>query len=239
MSKKLVGNDLWNAPDIEKRNADVIRLYESDRLSLEKIGNIYAASYKSIRRILVENKIPIRQGAVSESKTLAPQQRIEAEKRIASGHKTCRLCGKLLPFSDFNKSKINLDRRQSQCKNCVHNAKMLRKHNMTLAEYNVMLQNQNNGCAICECTAEHPNNIGNRWLCIDHCHKTNKVRGLLCNIHNLLLGHANDDPIILRKTADYAEKHRLLHAISQPLTLSLLFSTSLHDRTARSALTSH
>lgn len=42
---------------------------------------------------------------------------------------------------------------------------------------------------------------------VDHCHATKKVRGLLCRKCNLALGHANDDPLILRRLATYLEIH--------------------------------
>ncbi len=41
---------------------------------------------------------------------------------------------------------------------------------------------------------------------VDHCHKTLKVRGLLCQECNLSLGLARDNPETLRRLADYLEK---------------------------------
>jgi hypothetical protein len=44
-------------------------------------------------------------------------------------------------------------------------------------------------------------------LVIDHCHKTGKVRGLLCRECNLLLGQAKDSPEILLGAMQYLENH--------------------------------
>ena len=44
-------------------------------------------------------------------------------------------------------------------------------------------------------------------LCIDHDHNTGRVRGCLCDNCNKALGHAKDDPLLLRKLADYLEVH--------------------------------
>src|SRR5215831_4559704 len=43
-----------------------------------------------------------------------------------------------------------------------------------------------------------------RWgIMFDHCHKTGKFRGWLCYSCNTILGHADDNPEILRKLIDY------------------------------------
>jgi hypothetical protein len=58
---------------------------------------------------------------------------------------------------------------------------------------------QNGACSICKIVTD---------LEVDHCHKTGKVRELLCRRCNRqVLGFANHDPELLRRAASYLEKH--------------------------------
>ena len=83
-------------------------------------------------------------------------------------------------------------------------ARMLRQYNITLERFNELLKNQGNACAICG-----RNSTDKRvFPHVDHCHETNAVRGLLCTNCNFLIGHAGDDPAILRKAASYLSKRR-------------------------------
>jgi hypothetical protein len=67
--------------------------------------------------------------------------------------------------------------------------RMKREYGITTKDYEAMVEAQNNECAICFASGEQERNSK---LVIDHCHASGKVRGLLCNKCNLLLGHAND-----------------------------------------------
>jgi hypothetical protein len=42
-------------------------------------------------------------------------------------------------------------------------------------------------------------------VCVDHNHETHKLRGVLCRTHNLGLSFFGDDPVLLRRAADYLE----------------------------------
>jgi hypothetical protein len=77
----------------------------------------------------------------------------------------------------------------------------LKRYGLTHHAYEVLLSQQNGVCAIC---GNYPAN-GKR-LAVDHCHKSEKVRGLLCGKCNTGLGQFNEDPITLRVAVDYLER---------------------------------
>lgn len=54
-------------------------------------------------------------------------------------------------------------------------------------------------CQVCS------RSVGERGLVVDHCHRTGKVRGLLCQMCNLALGKMEDNAIAIRRLADYLE----------------------------------
>ena len=55
---------------------------------------------------------------------------------------------------------------------------------------------------LCEICGEKANG---KALAVDHCHRTNKLRGLLCENCNNGLGRFKDSPSLLRKAASYLE----------------------------------
>lgn len=56
----------------------------------------------------------------------------------------------------------------------------------------------------CEVCGQPPNGMG--ALHLDHCHTTKAFRGWLCQSCNIILGNASDDPVLLRKLADYLDR---------------------------------
>jgi hypothetical protein len=66
------------------------------------------------------------------------------------------------------------------------------------AFYEARMEVQAGKCLICG---------ANERLVIDHNHKTGLMRGLLCYKHNTALGLFQDNPILLRRAADYLESH--------------------------------
>lgn len=62
-------------------------------------------------------------------------------------------------------------------------------------------------CPICD-TADPKHSVPSKNWHVDHDHSTGKLRAILCWRCNLMLGQASDNPEILRKGAEYLEKHK-------------------------------
>jgi len=85
----------------------------------------------------------------------------------------------------------------------VKKHKLKSKYGLTMDEFHAMLEEQHNKCAICL----EP--VGKRRLCVDHCHKTNMVRGLICNNCNHVLGNSKEKIEVLQRTILYIIRYIL------------------------------
>ena len=125
----------------------------------------------------------------------------------------CPQCGLDKPPKDFPRHRGSKRGRHTYCKPC-HNARTkaykLAKHggekNYLLAHrYDIrpetvrnLRERQRDLCAICR--AIEPKHV-------DHCHRTRRVRGLLCFNCNQGLGRFDDDVQALRRAIDYLLAH--------------------------------
>lgn len=78
---------------------------------------------------------------------------------------------------------------------------------MPMDVYQHLFVAQKGLCAICLREERSMRGGKVKWLAVDHDHKTNVVRGLLCEACNTTLGKMDDDPARLRAAADYLEKN--------------------------------
>ena len=87
--------------------------------------------------------------------------------------------------------------------------KIKKKYGMSKDEWYWMYKEQGGRCRMCKKEIEsHNNGVGPSTVtaCVDHDHKTDRVRGILCSSCNLLLGYANDDVNLLRLGIIYLEE---------------------------------
>ena len=81
------------------------------------------------------------------------------------------------------------------------------KFGITLDQFTEMKTAQRGLCAICEQPETATRGGKVRELCVDHCHKTGKVRGLLCKSCNIALGEMRDSATRFRAAAIYLDTH--------------------------------
>lgn len=80
-------------------------------------------------------------------------------------------------------------------------------YGITYADKMLMLEQQGNRCPIC-----HTSNPGKRGWVVDHCHRFGKIRAILCDTCNKMLGFAKDHPITMLAGMQYLIKHQFFPA---------------------------
>jgi len=129
--------------------------------------------------------------------------------------KICSKCSVEKDISDFGRRTRNRDGYNGVCKKCRYcykysekykrsalNTKLKADYGITLREYDEMLEEQKGVCAICG----NPQPPKFFRLAVDHCHKTGKVRGLLCQSCNGMLGLAKDNIEVMLNAIKYLSK---------------------------------
>ncbi len=124
--------------------------------------------------------------------------------------KKCCRCGKIKSQDEFNLRGKSPDGLAARCMECYtlyqREDRSHKNYGITEVQYNLMLKSQNGVCKICK-QPETVKQYGKvRRLSVDHCHKTNKVRGLLCLRCNTLLAHVENRPEILEAIPKYLQK---------------------------------
>ncbi len=143
--------------------------------------------------------------------------------------KQCQKCKQVLSADQFHRKPGTSDGLQSFCKSCQkewqrqHRRRklaenpewethqhLMKTYGISYETYQAMEVAQNHKCAICG--SEDPKTrkrIGatRSRFCVDHDHKTGKIRALLCAKCNRGIGLLGDDPIRLEAAAKYLREH--------------------------------
>lgn len=142
----------------------------------------------------------------------SPEDHVMADRQLApvgafrqlSPTKRCAMCGDTKAVDDFHRS--GKRGRHSYCKPCLLSrprerkktdrteANLQRRYGLSVDLRNAMLSRQGGVCAICR---QPPARI-----CVDHCHSSGAVRGILCHPCNVKLA-AVDDAAFLAAALTY------------------------------------
>lgn len=146
----------------------------------------------------------------------------------SSNTRVCNTCKLALPVEDFYLHKQGRTiHRVKMCKACALKRRaekyvteegqrawkaafLKNTYGITLADYERRLNAQGGVCDLCGCAETRlvKRTKQPQLLCVDHCHTTGAVRGLLCHNCNAGLGRFKDDPERLQLAISYLEKHQ-------------------------------
>jgi hypothetical protein len=134
-----------------------------------------------------------------------PNHRDDLERRLATGMKTCTVCGETQPFSEFarTQSSKSKDGFRSRCKQCDTAAYRQRKYGISREAFAAMLAEQDYSCAACGVPVDESSPL-------DHCHLSGQVRAILCFDCNTTLGRFNEDARRLQGLLTYLKVTRQL-----------------------------
>lgn len=133
--------------------------------------------------------------------------------------KRCRACSAYLPLDSFSIHDKKTGRHATICKECdkkradawskahperravVYRTRHLKRtYGISDTDYATLLNEQGGKCAICG-VPEQETTI--KRLCVDHCHSTRRIRGLLCTKCNQAIGLLDHDLDTLARAAKY------------------------------------
>jgi hypothetical protein len=110
----------------------------------------------------------------------------------------CKVC-------ELNKQKQMRRNRPIEYKQKDKNKRIKKEYGIDLKEYDELEKAQEYKCAICK----NLRGLSRFGLHIDHCHKTGKIRGLLCQSCNMGLGNFKDNPSLLLKAVEYLNENKV------------------------------
>lgn len=99
-----------------------------------------------------------------------------------------------------NKEKRKENRQTPKAAKKSRKKHRLKKYGISLEEWNLMRENQGYKCYICK---THESECQQNTLCVDHCHDSGNVRGLLCHSCNRGIGLLRDDISLLETAISY------------------------------------
>lgn len=144
--------------------------------------------------------------------------------KVVAEEKECLICKTIKPLVSFHKHGATRTRRSPYCSDCANKKardwtaanshrddykKRKRanyykhKYNLSIEQVEEIFDNQNGCCDICRKQLHK----GFQGFDVDHCHKTGKIRGILCNNCNKAIGGLQESVENLKSAILYLEKY--------------------------------
>lgn len=149
--------------------------------------------------------------------------------------KNCGKCKEIKQLEEFHKNPSQRLGRSNYCKKCTkeyskkwttpenlakkyearrrpdrmrkHKSNiMFKKYGITMDQFESIWESQGRCCKICKSVT----NSKGKAFAVDHCHRTLKVRGILCDNCNHLLGKADDSLDILISAINYLKSNSIV-----------------------------
>lgn len=161
--------------------------------------------------LLQSNPLPKRASPVQRSRSRGPVPR----QCNVVGEQRCYCCGETKQLAEFCGDRSRPNGRCSRCKVCNRSRvkayaksprgrarhrryQLARAYGITVNQYAAMVREQGGKCAIC---GDEP-----KQFHVDHDHKTNEIRGLLCGNCNVGIGHFRDNPDLMTAAIKYLRR---------------------------------
>ena len=143
-----------------------------------------------------------------------PVEDFRADPRYRGGyHRICRVCERPYQAKHRNtpefRAKVRADRASGKTLAAERRKKLRANYGISDTDYAAMFASQNGQCAICGKDAEpSARNAQISILYVDHCHRTGRVRALLCRGCNNGLGCFSDSPLIMERAIAYIRSYQ-------------------------------
>jgi hypothetical protein len=135
----------------------------------------------------------MRRGEAERLKSLDPAAYAEYRRRRNASTRKCAASRKARGLPGYGNS---VDQRKWH---------LQKTYGLSLELFQQMFENQEGLCGVCGCLMNNAKLVSNSKCCVDHCHNTGVVRGLVCHACNKGMGALKDDPWILQGAVNFLQ----------------------------------
>jgi hypothetical protein len=199
-------------PDLTGRRFYRLEVVSRDLSKSNKYYNVFCDCGAS-KSVLGSNLLA---GLVKSCGCLRTERLIEYQKKQAQkakqrrdeireiGLKHCPACSKDLPLACYTIRASRSNSLYTLCKGCLRDKTLLSEYGITFADKEQIIAKQRGFCANTGCKTLLTDS---KKTHLDHCHRTKKIRGVLCSACNMSLGRLKESTSRIVGLAEYISKN--------------------------------